>query len=96
MTSTTSLFACASADVTLDRVRDLVGQGQGQPESLRLEYKEKFTPRLVDSVTAMANSYGGLIIVGVTDAQRENRLVGVPEQTITQIVNACHEKLEPV
>lgn len=93
MTSTTSIFASPAADVTLDRVRDLVRQNL--PESLTLEYKEDFTPRLVTSVAAMANSYGGVILVGVTDSPAEDRLVGVQEPTVTQVVNACHEKLEP-
>lgn len=90
MTSTKSLFACSVSDVTLDRVRDLVGQGL--PESLTVEYKEKFSPNLIKTVAAMANSYGGLIFVGVTD---QRSLAGVPEAAVTQIVNACHERLEP-
>jgi len=73
MTSTASLFRCAAVDVTLDRVRALVEQNQ--PESLTLEYKEGFSPRLVVSVAAMANSYGGLILVGVTDGPQADRLV---------------------
>ena len=65
------------------------------PESLTLEYKEKYSPSLVKSVAAMANSYGGLILVGVTDQPGPGRLAGVPEQALVQIVNACHEQLEP-
>lgn len=88
-----SLFACSPADVTLERVRELVGQDL--PESLTLEYKEKYSPSVVKSVAAMANSYGGLILVGVTDQPGPGRLAGVPEQALVQIVNACHEQLEP-
>jgi hypothetical protein len=77
----------------LARVRDLVGQDQ--PESLTLEYKERYSPSLVKSVAAMANTYGGLILVGVTDKPGSGRLVGVPEQAVVQVANACHEKLEP-
>jgi hypothetical protein len=54
MTPTASLFSCAGADVSLDRVRDLVGQGM--PESLTLEYKQEFSKNLVTTVAAMANS----------------------------------------
>jgi len=93
VTSTTSLFACSPADVTLDRVRELVGQDL--PESLTLEYKEKYSYSLVKSVAAMANTYGGLILVGVTDQPGPGRLVGVPEAAVVQVVNACHERLEP-
>jgi hypothetical protein len=93
MTSTASLFSCAASDVTLGRVQDLVNQSL--PESLTLEYKERFSPGLVKTVAAMANSYGGLIIVGVTEEHRADRLVGVRDTAVVQIVNACHERLEP-
>ncbi|WP_331726591.1 ATP-binding protein [Streptomyces uncialis] len=93
MTSTASLFACRPEDVTLGRVRELVTTGQ--PESLTLEYKEHFASKIPDSVAAMANSYGGLILVGVTERNVDDRITGVPEPTIVQIVNACHQKLEP-
>ena len=75
MTSLASLFACPAADVTLDRVRGLIGQDL--PESLTLEYEEKFSSSLVTSVAAMANTYGGLLIVGVADQPGDGRLVGV-------------------
>jgi Schlafen, AlbA_2 len=88
-----SLFACAPADVTLERVRELVGQVL--PESLTLEYKQRYSPSLVKSVGAMANTYGGLILVGVTDQLGPGRLAGVPEAAVAQIANACHETLEP-
>lgn len=93
MTSTASLFACRAADVTLERVRELVGVGQ--PESLTLEYKESYAAKIPDSIAAMANSYGGLIMVGVTERNIEDRIVGVPEDTIVKIVSGCHQKLEP-
>jgi hypothetical protein len=53
------------ADVTIERVRELVGQDL--PASLTLEYKEKYNSGLVKPVTAIANTYGGLILVGVDD-----------------------------
>jgi hypothetical protein len=93
MTSTASLFACRPADVTLERVRELVAVGQ--PESLTLEYKESFAQKIPDSVAAMANTYGGLILVGVTERNLDDRIIGVPETTIVQIISACHQKLEP-
>jgi hypothetical protein len=93
VTSMTSLFNCSPADVTLERVRELVGQDL--PESLTLEYKARYSSSLVKSVAAMANTYGGLILVGVADQAGPDRLAGVPEQAVVQIVNACHEQLEP-
>ncbi len=93
MTSAASLFASRPADVTLERIRALVAIGQ--PESLTLEYKEKYTPKVPVSVAAMANSYGGLILVGVTERSVDDRIIGVPEDTIVQIVNGCRQTLEP-
>ena len=93
MTSAASLFACRPEDVTLERVRELVAVGQ--PESLTLEYKENFAVKIPDSVAAMANSYGGLILVGVTERNVGDRITGVPEPTVVQIVSSCHQKLEP-
>jgi hypothetical protein len=36
-----------------------------------------------------------LILVGVTDHPGPGRLAGVPEAAVVQVVNACHERLEP-
>lgn len=93
MTSIISLFHCPAEDVTIERVRELVDQAQ--PESLTLEYKEKYTDNIIKSVASLANSYGGLILVGVTDKVQPDRLVGVPEDTALKIVSTCHQKLEP-
>lgn len=93
MTTTRSMFACTASDVTLDRVRDLVANSP--LESLTLEFKERYTPNVVKSIAAMANSYGGLIIIGVSDKKIEDRLVGAPEGTLEQVANACHDTLEP-
>jgi predicted HTH transcriptional regulator len=62
---------------------------------LTLKHKEKYSPSLVKSVAAMANSYGGLILVGIADQPGPGRIPGVPEQALIQVVNACHEQLEP-
>ncbi len=93
MTSTMSLFASAVADVTLERIQELLAQEL--PESLTLEYKEKYSPSLVKSIGAMANTYGGLILIGVKDQPGPDRLAGVPDTAVVQIANACHESLEP-
>ena len=93
MTSILSLFHCAPQDVTIERVRELVDQAQ--PESLTLEYKEKYTDNIIKSIAALANSYGGLILVGVTDKPQSDRLVGISEDTALKIASSCHQKLEP-
>ncbi len=88
-----SLFASSAADVTLERVEELIEQDP--PESLTLEFKEKYSPGVVKSIAAMANTFGGLILIGVTDQPGPNRLVGVPDTAVAQVVNARHESLEP-
>ncbi len=93
MTSIDSLFACSANDVTIDRIRELMSQDLS--ESLTLEYKERHTPELVTTVAAMANSYGGIILVGICDENRPDRLIGVPGSTLVQIVNSCYDTLEP-
>lgn len=95
MTTPASLFAASAADVTfgLDRVRQLMGQNL--PEGLTLEYKEAYDRSFVKTVAAMANSYGGIILVGVRDGAGVDRLVGVDEEAVVQIINACHDSLEP-
>lgn len=93
MTTPATIFASSPGDITLDRVRQLVDQNL--PEGLTLEYKEAYTSNLVRSVAAMANSYGGIVLVGVKDSAEADRLVGVGEEVIVQIINACHDSLEP-
>lgn len=90
MSSPTSLLACSAADVTLERVQDLLGQDL--TEGRNFEYKRQFSSRLVETVAAMANTYGGIVLVGVDGARQ---LVGVSESTVDQVANACHDKLEP-
>lgn len=92
MTVFVSLFGCAAADVTYERVRALIEEQP--PESLTLEFKERYSASLPKSIAAMANSYGGLIIVGVADSGAD-RIRGVPSSAITQVVNGCYERLEP-
>jgi hypothetical protein len=88
-----TLFASSAPGVTLDRVRQLIEQNL--PEGLTLEYKEAYSSSLVKSVAAMANSYGGIILVGVRDGAGADRIAGVSEEAIVQIINACHDSLAP-
>ena len=91
--SVVALLNLPSNEITLERIQALVDRNP--PESLTLEFKEQPSTSLTKSVAAMANSYGGLIIVGVTDGAGPNRLVGIPEASIVDISNACQDSLEP-
>jgi len=81
---------CSPADVTEERVHDLLGQGL--VESLALEHKVDHDRKLVQSVAAMANTYGGMILVGVDD---NGTALGGVRTTSDRIMNACHDTLDP-
>ena len=90
MTSTQSLLYAAASEVTIERVRTLVKQVG--PEATTLEYKEQMSDTIAKGVAALANTYGGLLIVGVTDS----RVVkGVKEKTIEAVAEHCAAKIEP-
>ncbi len=90
MTSTQSLLYAAQSDVTIERVRALVRQVG--PEAPTVEYKEQMADTIAKGVAALANTYGGLLLVGVTD----DRVVkGVKEKTIASVAEHCAAKIEP-
>jgi hypothetical protein len=90
VTSTQSLLYCAQSDVTIERIRDLVEQVG--PEVPTVEYKAVMSQGIAKAVAALANTYGGLVLVGVTD----DRVVkGVKEKTIEAVAEHCHGKIEP-
>ncbi|WP_424862737.1 helix-turn-helix domain-containing protein [Streptomyces sp. MMS24-I29] len=67
-------------------------------ESLTLEYKSEYSATLVTTIAAMANTYGGMILVGINDEVEPGveRVVGVDAQaTIDQIVSGCSTMLDP-
>ncbi|MFI5489199.1 helix-turn-helix domain-containing protein [Micromonospora echinaurantiaca] len=57
-----------------------------------MEYKEQFTQTIAKGVAALANTYGGLLLVGVTD---KREVKGVKEKTIESIAEHCNSKIEP-
>ena len=90
VTSTQSLLYTAESDITIERVRALVKQVG--PELPTVEYKEQMTDTIAKGVSALANTYGGLLLVGVTD----DRIVrGVKEKTIESVAEHCAAKIEP-
>ncbi|MGW4186238.1 AlbA family DNA-binding domain-containing protein [Streptomyces albidoflavus] len=92
-----SLFAASAADLTIERIRALAARPD-QVESLTLEYKSEYSSSLVQTIAAMANTYGGMILVGINDKVEPGteRIVGVDAQpTIDQIVSGCSTMLDP-
>ena len=91
MTTWQSLLYCAAADVTLERVRNLVAVTGTGP--LTVEFKEGgSTPAVAECAVAMANLHGGLILIGVTDQDR--RIVGVPRETMAHVADVLAAHLE--
>ncbi|MEU6656805.1 ATP-binding protein [Streptomyces sp. NPDC046900] len=97
---TTSLFAASAADLTIERIRAFAARPE-QVESLTLEFKREYSTSLLKTIAAMANTYGGLIMVGIIDKAEADkkgceRVVGVDAQeTIDKIASGCREKFDP-
>ncbi|MFI6530173.1 helix-turn-helix domain-containing protein [Streptomyces uncialis] len=94
---TNSLFAASAADLTIERIRALAARPD-QVESLTLEFKREYSKSLVTTIAAMANTYGGMILVGINDKAEPGveRVVGVDAQeTIDKIASGCREKFDP-
>ncbi|MBE1537064.1 AlbA family DNA-binding domain-containing protein [Actinomadura algeriensis] len=85
-----ALLHCTPSQVTLDQLRRLVSLVG--PEAPTVEYKANMSSTLAKGVAALANTYGGLLLVGVTD---ERQIVGVKEKTIESVSQHCHSTLEP-
>jgi predicted HTH transcriptional regulator len=85
MALTHPLLHASPSEITIERVQALVRQTG--PESPVVEYKEQFAATTAKGVAALANTYGGLLLIGVTDA----RIVkGVKEKTIESVAEHCH------
>jgi Putative DNA-binding domain len=78
------------SEITINRIRGLVQQVG--PESPMVEYKERFADTIAKGVAALANTYGGLLLVGVSD---DRQVKGVKEKTIEAVAEHCHSKIEP-
>ncbi|WP_371611780.1 AlbA family DNA-binding domain-containing protein [Streptomyces clavifer] len=92
-----SLFAASAADLTIERIRALAARPD-QVESLTLEFKREYSKSMVKTIAAMANTYGGMILVGVNDKVEPGveRVVGVDAQEeIDKIASGCREKFDP-
>ena len=91
MTSWHSLLACSQADVTIERIASLAATTGTEP--LTVDFKEKADRRVADCVAAMANSFGGLVLVGITDTDR--KIVGVKAETLAHVADMLVTRLDP-
>ncbi|MFB4308394.1 helix-turn-helix domain-containing protein [Actinomadura sp. GTD37] len=76
--------------MTIEQIRRLVAAVG--PEAPTVEYKAAMTQSIAKAVAALANTYGGLVLVGVTD---DRKIIGVKEKTIDQVSQHCHDNIEP-
>ena len=91
MASWHSLLACSQADVTIERITSLAATTGTEP--LTVDFKEKASPRLAECVASLANAYGGLVLVGITDNDR--RIVGVKTETLAHVADLLATRLDP-
>src|ERR1035437_6012422 len=92
MTTWQSLLYCATADVTIERIRGLIAVTG--TESLTVDFKEAGNPpRIVDCAASLANTYGGLVLVGITDKERE--IVEVSREVIANVATTFATHVDP-
>jgi hypothetical protein len=91
MTSWQSLLVCTQADATIDRITSLTATTGTEP--LTVDFKEKASPQLAECVASMANSYGGLVLVGITDSDCE--IVGVKAEILSHVADMLVTRLDP-
>jgi len=85
------LLACAQADVTIERITSLAATIGTEP--LTVDFKEKADARIAECIASMANAHGGLVIVGITDADR--KIVGVKTETLAHVADTLTTRLDP-
>jgi hypothetical protein len=84
------LLHAHSSEITIERIRRLVREVG--PESPVVEYKAQFAKTIAKGVAALANTYGGLILVGVSD---DGTVDGVESKVIESVAEHCVSKIEP-
>lgn len=80
----------------LARIQQIVTQND--LERGRIEYKRQLDDgrKTLEAVTALANTFGGVVLVGVDeDKQGLDRLTGIPATERTRLVSWCWSRLTP-
>lgn len=73
---------------------------QGIPENAVLDYKSDFPANLENTASAMANTYGGIILIGVPDDKQNKPLLPVPgianePRLADRVTNICISNINP-
>jgi Predicted transcriptional regulator containing an HTH domain and an uncharacterized domain shared with the mammalian protein Schlafen len=91
------LFSVDASQIDLAMVQDFLALRLR--ESFTVDYKRKGTDKILEAVAAMANTYGGLVLVGVaqdpTHGELPGPVVGVDPGRKTELVNQMGSQYDP-
>ena len=75
------------------RINIIIQEGEG----LTVEFKERFTPRIVEDMAAFANAKGGIIILGVRDDKTiiGEKLTNDLKARVNRTILYCLERTVP-
>lgn len=86
--------------VELDDLRRFLALDE--PENERLAYTQELTDDVVNTIAAMANTNGGIILIGVEErkengkqTRRPGQILGIPKQDVDRLINKCYSFLDP-
>lgn len=92
-----SLFTLPAEEIDPDVVGEFLRQAI--PEATVLEYKRELNAQVLKTIAAMANTLGGVVLVGVPESKTAKGLpdapVGVPLGERDRLASQCFAKLEP-
>jgi hypothetical protein len=88
------LFEAPATDVTLEMVQDFINLKIR--EGLTVEYK-RAGDKPIEAVAALANTYGGLLLVGVAEEERgvPSEILGAPRGEKEKLVNQMATRFDP-
>ena len=92
------IFTADLSKITIDTIRTFCDQKI--PEGLRVEYKEDFPQDIEKTICALANSEGGIILVGVQADRNTNKPISIPGIELKRgleekVVNICLSHISP-
>ncbi len=74
-----------------DKLIELIKKGENE----KVEFKEKFDRETIETISAFANTSGGVILIGVTD---EGKIKGIDigKKTLEDIANRIKQNTDPL
>lgn len=100
-----SLFLLPLSEITLEDIKDFCENKL--PESTRIDYKKdlnKDEDKILRTITAMANTDGGIIIIGIEEEKEKGgrrsfpgNITGIDTKNPKRVITSwCHAFLQPV